>query len=329
VRELQPASQSSLATLRRCARKYLYEYVNGFKPKTTSEAMWFGTQFHDIAAHGYRAWKAAGTKDVWLEAALTYADNLIDQAADQDDFEVIAQLGKVKEVVEYFWLQLGSKDDFDEIVSVEEPVAVDFYGYKIRGTLDVVARKGAMLIIPDHKTMESVHVGYEFFPLDFQGWLYRWHIYKTKGASAMFLHNMIRREVPPGFGSRELRIKKDGTPAKNNASTDPADYLHREKLWCSGQELRAFESELENTLRILEFRRSTGVWDRSDLKWGAQSCGTCAYRTVCKAELAGHTISDSILTSLYDRVEDPFEKKPVALKPPERNALERNAVEDI
>jgi hypothetical protein len=100
-------------------------------------------------------------------------------------------------------------------------------------------------------------------------------------------YNMIRREVPPGYGSRSTTTKSG---AKSTASTKPTDYLRRTTLYHSNNERAAIESNfLRPALKeLVQVRLNKGPYLVTAIRTGGESCVTgCAFFARCGAQLVG------------------------------------------
>jgi hypothetical protein len=159
--------------------------------------------------------------------------------------------------------------------------------------------KDHSFVVRDYKTTSNVRVSPDF-TLDFQTLFYELLAYHTWGRPVEFEHEFIRREVPPGFGTRQVRLKKDGTAAKNNASTDVDDYLSRVRHTRSVAELEAFEKELREILLGIENSKARGYFLRSPDK---QNCPRCPYYRTCYSDLVGQKMIDE--TRFYDTIRPP------------------------
>lgn len=295
---------SALSTFLRCQRKYYYQEVKGLIPLSggSSEAMTMGTIFHEALASIYRSQERVSP---FLPM---YGHDRIDEIVErgytehhgeQQTFELADdKVDLLHGMLDLYWTEYGSKDEFDEIIAVEEPFILEIGGYAIRNTFDLVVREKGQIVVYDHKTVGSIKETLEFLPLDFQVGAYMLAAYKHFGEPVEFVYNMVRRAKPGGKTGR--------------ASTAVGDYLRRERLWKSEDELAEWMdilSELIYTVKeksVLEYSEGIGLpqvvpsrFRRSPQKGYMGGCNSCAYKSVCSAELSGHTMSDDMLSMSY------------------------------
>lgn len=288
-------SMSAILKYLQCQKYYDYRYVRGLVSRQSPSVMDFGTLIHEGLANIYRFTKATGNEPElgWAHERMNYIRR--EGIIDKETLEI--RLLNLQDedwttafdVVDFYFEQVIAKEPLREIVAVEEPYHLELAGYRIRGTFDLVFPD----VVRDFKTTSNVHTA-DDFTLDFQTLFYELLAYRTWGRPVEFEHEYIRREVPPGFGTRPVRLNKDGSVAKNNASTDPADYIQRVRHTRSVHELDAFQGELQNIL--------TSMWGntyylRSPNK---RTCPQCPYYALCGAELSGHKPIDSFLRMRYN-----------------------------
>jgi len=286
---------SALSTFLRCQRKYYYQEVKGLIPLSggTSEAMTMGTLFHEALADIYTSLKLTTMLAV-PEVGHLRIDEIVKRGytehhGEQQTFELADdKVQLLHDMLDLYWTELGSKDEFDAILAVEEPFILEIGGYAIRNTFDLVVREKGQVVIYDHKTVGSIKETLEFLPLDFQIGAYMLAAYKHFGEPVEFVYNMVRRAKPGGKTGR--------------ASTDVADYLRRERLWKSESELVEWEKILNSLVTSIAVRDALGpdaTYQRSPQKGYMGGCNSCSFKSVCSAELSGHVMSDDMLSMSY------------------------------
>ena len=292
---------SALSTFLRCQRKYYYQEVKGLIPLSggSSEAMTMGTIFHEALASIYGAQKTC--PDAGFDAMFGHQriDQIVERGytehhGERQSFELADdKVQLLHDMLDLYWNELGSKDQFDAIIAVEEPFILEIGGYAIRNTFDLVVREKGQIVVYDHKTVGSIKETLEFLPLDFQIGAYMLAAYKHFGEPVEFVYNMVRRAKPGGKTGR--------------ASTAIGDYLRRERLWKSESELAEWEKILNNLVVSVEVRGAFGrnaAYQRSPQKGYMGGCNSCVYKSVCSAELSGHTMSDDMLSMSYRKREN-------------------------
>lgn len=296
-------SMSQLALWSRCDRRYMYRFVRGLNPIGASDALQWGSMFHLAQQEYYRGMRGGLTE----ASALTNAHWIVDKTKvikndNYGDTTVTldaAALERMHDSIDYYYEQVSSKDDWDEIIKVEESIYL-VIGYngnpvlKIRSTLDLLARKDGKLVVVDHKTTGDVEQNVMFLGLDFQARQYPLAVKSYYDEEAILCYNMIDREVPPGFGRRSVLTE---TGRKRDAATlanmqRPERYLRREWLSYSEQQHNAFQMHLVQIALTLQFEGQSGIWPRREVKMGGMACDKCPYFEICKAELDGRVISD-------------------------------------
>lgn len=291
---------SAIQTFLTCQKKYDFGYVRGLKPKQSAWKMDFGTLIHEGLANIYRQGIRKAEPLLWPESAQYRIDYIQEHGIPDKETGIVRllnltpeQVQTARDVVNYYWEHQGQRDRFAQVVAVEEPRFLPLEGFQVRGTFDLVVKEFDQTVIYDWKTVGNVKDVADF-SLDFQTLFYELLAFRVWGRPIEFVHNYIRREVPPGFGTRPVRLKKNGEPAANNASTDPVDYLRRVRHTRSEAEMIEFEQELCHTLTQMEHQDH---FLRSPDK---RQCPQCPYYAICGAELAGHTPLDSVLSLRYN-----------------------------
>ena len=294
---------SALGTFLRCQRKYYYQEVKSLIPLSggSSEAMTMGTIFHEALAAIYISMRL-GLNGVVFAAQnpghdaidAIVARGYTEHHGEKQSFELAPdKVQLLHDMLDLYWTEYGSKDEFDEIIAVEEPFILEIGGYAIRCTFDLVVREKGQVVIYDHKTVGSIKETLEFLPLDFQIGAYMLAGYKHFGQPVEFVYNMVRRAKPGGKTGR--------------ASTDIGDYLRRERLWKSESELAEWQKILSHIVLEVSLLEHEAIlagsggesYLRSPQKGYMGGCNSCSYKSVCSAELSGHTMSDDMLSMSY------------------------------
>jgi hypothetical protein len=327
-------SMSQLDTWSRCDRRYMYRYVRGLVPVGASDAMIWGTLFHRAAQEYYRSIQSGLTEASanvnvhWIIDNTTKVENQY-----HGDSEITLsqeQRETMHDCWDYYYQQTASKDEWDEIVKVEDPIflVIGYNGQpvlRIRSTLDMIARKNGKLVVVDHKTTGDVEQSVEFLALDFQVREYPLAVRAYYEEDPIVCYNMIAREVPPGFGRRPLTTD---TGRKRNADTlanmqRPERYLRREWLSFSEAQHNSFQLNLVQIALALQFEGNAGIWPRRIVKMGGMACSGCPYFAICTAELDGRKIADDapLVTMAFTR--DPLLEKPKIYIPPSGSPFAR------
>ncbi len=199
----------------------------------------------------------------------------------------------------YYYEHEARNDDWDELISVEEPIYM-IVGFnqmpllKIRCTLDLHAKKGGRHYLVDHKTTGDVEQNLEFLALDIQPRVYALTLRNLLEQEVTVCMNYVSRDVPPGFGHRSLLTD---TGQKRNPDTlakmqRKERYLQRKWLTYSDQQYDEQQRELVRDAMMIELETKTEIWPRRIVKMGGMSCASCAYFELCKSELDGRYLRD-------------------------------------
>jgi hypothetical protein len=322
-------STSALDTWHRCDRRYMYRYVRGLVPIGTSEAMMWGTLFHTAAQEYYRGLKNHAREDTALHNALFEIERrTVVESKWHGDTTITLDDQKREQLADtfkFYYENIASKDDWDEIVAVEESIFL-IIGYggqpvlRIRCTLDLLAKKMNRLCIVDHKTTGDVEKSLDFLALDMQTRLYPLAV-KTmyEDADPAFCYNMVAREVPPGYGHRsELTDTGKKRSADTLANMQRKErYLNRQWLTFSEAQYNAFQMSLVQDALSLQFEGTSGIWPRKVVKMGGMACDSCPYFALCTAELDGRKIEDdsAVITMAFmrDPLMEPKAKSKIVL----------------
>ena len=289
--EIYDESMSSFKTYAECKKKWEYRYKRGLVPlQNNTETLDIGTLYHAGMAEGYR--HGIYNLDNWVENAHNGIDITLRDGYDYHGERRVLNVEKekvqlVKDMLEFYWENLGQHDVFDEIIAVEESFSLYINGRTITNTFDLLVRQQGRLCIWDHKTVGSVNDTLAFLPLDMQSNMYQVAAWLKFGEPVEFMYNIARRAVP-----RELTA----SGRKSTASKDPADYLRRVNSIKSEGELRYVYEELKNQNQ--EMRQRT--WFPREPQKGFMGCNGCAYRDICSAEQTGKRVSKTMLEMSYE-----------------------------
>lgn len=149
-----------------------------------------------------------------------------------------------------------------------------------------------VLTVFDHKFTGDVNGSLAFLPLDVQMLVYEivayYYATQVMGYDDVeIVYNMVRREVPPGYGSRPTTTKSG---AKSTASTRLEDYLRRTTLFHSERQRAEIESNfLRPALKeLVEVTLNDGPFLVTPIRTGGESCEYgCDFFERCKATLVG------------------------------------------
>lgn len=307
-------SMSQLATWSRCDRRFMYRWVRGLAPTGADSKLQWGTLFHKAAQEYYRALQHGHTEatgNVWAHAVIAQASKIRNVVYGDTEITLTAQEREtMADTWDFYYQQIARQDDWDEIVTVEEPIylVVSYAGepvMRIRSTLDLLARKNGKLVNVDHKTTGDVEQSLEFLALDFQVREYPLAVRAVYNEDAIVCYNMIARDVPPGFGHRPLTTAtgraRDRTTLENMQR--PERYLRREWISYSPAQHASFSKTLVEIATMLAFERQNGIWPRREVKMGGMACSSCPYFALCCAELDGRVISNEspLVTMAFTR----------------------------
>jgi hypothetical protein len=321
---------SAFDTFSRCRKKFDYQEVRGWIPRSRSWAMTIGTGFHICLAAGYAAVRDfdaayrvfAQCEDAWPEqdpnASAARALSFISAATEaaynaKHDRDGMA-LGFAKEdhelledMVRYFWEHLGAEDlkTIWQILSVEEPAYIQIGDVLIRTTFDLVASvvtnissEGVFTletpVVFDHKTVgeDAVQQALSFLQRDFQTRAYYSSARGKYGKPTRFVHTFVARVVPPGFGHRSLLTPtgKTRSAATLVSMQDVNRYLRRESTPLSDAQIDAFEGQLVKQVADVERAKIENYFPPSPIKGHYPGCDGCPYEGPCAAEIDGRDV---------------------------------------
>jgi len=308
-------TRSHLSTLSRCRRKFFYTYNLELEAGSSGGVSGEGTLLHVGLAAAYKANKDGSTdaKPMGYHAM----DALIDTGTyeyhgkqyplgiSKDTEDGREAIGRLYDVFDYYMENqyANSFQDGWAVVDVEKDFSYEFApGITIEGTIDLVMRKGSLYSVWDHKSVSNIKLALAYLKLDSQAYIYEImanHVFKllypdARGEVEM-VWNFLKRDRPPGFGSRILRKNKDGSIAKNNASTNPEDYLRQHRFHHNEAELFSAEREFRNLAIEADQRLRNDIdtedtyTTRTSIKNGGEACmNSCSFFERCAAELVGH-----------------------------------------
>jgi hypothetical protein len=218
---------------------------------------------------------------------------------DPADTATIERLG---DVFQYYMEHAFAESLRDaEVLAVEQPFEIELVpGVMFSGVIDLVLRRrfegkvNNLVIEPwDHKTVGDVNAALRFLSLDVQ--MLSYETICAELLPSLFgdypvemVYNLIRRERPPGYGSRSAKTKSG---ARSTASTSQDDYLRTYRFAHSATELGHIRPELARTAAEAQMRLADPSLyaPRRPIKSGGEACLTsCAFFARCGADLVGH-----------------------------------------
>lgn len=297
---LAPYSQSEHNCYTRCPRRHLYTYHDGIETLSNGP-MQEGTFIHHCIADPYMTWQhitnpVARPKD-YVEIA---ADNITrlgyDYKGKHFDLNLDQEaLTRCKSVAEYYIERYFESDMKEyEVIEVEKTKTIEIMGEPFEMTMDLVMlhKPTHSVHVFDHKTIAGYVDGADDgMQMDPQFMLYE------EGANVLYgelgkvftIKDIITRDVPPGYGYREIRMNKDGSEAKNNATRDPEKYLRRTlPHFHSARERR---NALKEYLAVRKRARfdieieGRSAYYRAVEQFGADTCPKCSHYVRCGRDL--------------------------------------------
>jgi hypothetical protein len=189
-----------------------------------------------------------------------------------------------------------------KVLAVEQKVECELApGIMFSGIIDLILNRGDVWEVWDHKSTGDVNGSLAFLGLDVQMLSYEVIVNEyirkklLREETVELIYNLVRRERPPGYGSRPLTTKSG---AKSTASTNPKDYLHQHRfahtapeLECVAEDLRRKAYDAANWLNVGPHDLTGKFAERRPIKTGGESCRTgCGFFAQCCAELLGHSM---------------------------------------
>lgn len=315
-------TRSMMQDRNRCERKYNYKWIEEIGPMfaSGSVSMRQGTLAHYGLQAGYEYLKKQQSFDLSIakdhlessfidEALKAMADMIASGIAiyrgeeqpigldPQTHFEEIRAVG---DSVQYY-TRHKVWDDFNryKILATEIPFDHKYTTYNgedviFSGVIDLLMQdmthEKNVLVVADHKTVGDVNSTMAFLPLDVQMLSYEslaWREAIQMGYDDVeVVYNMIRREVPPGFGHRSALT---ASGKLSTASKNPDDYLKRGSLWHSPKEREAIESNflIPMLSQAAEARHYKGPLIPTVIRTGGEACFNCDFFARCKANIIG------------------------------------------
>lgn len=307
-------TRSDIATYIRCERKFHYKCVQNLPEGPSTKNMSEGTLLHHGLAEMYRSQSLSAAMtaldDMARSGKYTYHDEEKDLARDACESETVNRLCDV--LAFYHQHAFAATMAGKEVYAIEKPFEYERLGIAIDGTFDLVLRHldRPVFEVHDFKTVSLVSTALKFLALDTQMLQYEVLANRTLGRSPVMVHmvqqiemvyNIIRREVPPGFGSRPLTTKSG---AKSSASQNVEDYLYQHRFAHSKVEVEYIEDAFIATTLAAQTIYNT-KWrndiQRRTIKTGGEACHTsCPYFARCCAELIGHAEPNFVPTVISD-----------------------------
>lgn len=315
-------TRSDLSLVARCPRKYWYAKVLGLEEGPSSKAMSEGTIIHRGLEVAYRTAQGFDliAEDNGQGPALRdhHLLEVCQGAGVGAIFEIVSQgeyvyRGKTQalnadaltldtrerlvDAFTYFMNHtfldslhnkkvVAIEKDFEYEIDVGVPVTV-------AGTLDLVLqdRTSGTFEVWDHKCVGQIGQALRFLSMDIQMNTYENMVCEALGVEDVeMVYNLIRRDRPPGYGSRPLTTKSG---AKSTASTKPEDYLQAHRWSHTAKERFYTQRVLEEYARVAtrlsaDARLATPPL-RVPIKTGGEACMTsCVYNSRCAAEMLGY-----------------------------------------
>lgn len=315
---MKALTRSDIATYIRCERKFHYKCVQNLPEGPSTKNMSEGTLLHHGLAEMYRSQSLSDAMtaldDMARSGKYTYHDEEKDLARDACESETVNRLCDV--LAFYHQHAFAATMAGKEVYAIEKPFEYELFG--IDGTFDLVLRHldRPVFEVHDFKTVSLVSTALKFLALDTQMLQYEVLANRALGprevrdplgnpigkAQIEMVYNIIRREVPPGFGSRPLTTKSG---AKSSASQNVEDYLYQHRFAHSEAEVEYIEDAFVKTTlaaqTIYSLNASHAFIQRRTIKTGGEACHTsCPYFARCCAELIGHAEPNFVPTVISD-----------------------------
>lgn len=307
--EIVETSMSALGTFQRCRKRYYYDYVLGWIPKSVPTVMEIGTLFHGAMAAGIATLKWNPTiqqfnTDMFLSAAVSY---VYEAKVDRNSMPLHLDQGEregVEDMVRYFFSNWLQRDilHWEEILIVEKPVYIQIGKYLIRNTLDVAvkykesappsgtANIAGRKFVLDFKTCDDPRDSVGWIPLDFQTRSYPLAARGAWGESMPFRHIFQSRSVPPGFGHNPITTAtgKDRNKATIARMSAPENFVGDTITEFTDAQLDHFEKKLVNLVMELGHAEFSNSYGETPIKMGPFSCGGCPFYAPCTHEMDGN-----------------------------------------
>lgn len=293
-----------IVTYTRCRRKDYYSRIRGYEVPTLGSKVEVGSMFHAGLSAVYRAGVEAGAMPNFEDVIAKFvADKWIEEQVQirVDDEE------KAVDMLNYYWQHVG----FMETAVIKKVLAVEDELKLVIPELDVeitcrpdfvFERLDGRTILRDHKTKDALPSDYSWFDMDPQMMIYQLVCRQYGWTPATVQHNLVRREVPPGFGHRpeyNEGIDKNGKPyrRKSTGSTEPTDYFRIFEFTKGEATLAAYEKEIFSTVEEM-ITAPESLHKRRSV---SSMCTYCPFFVICNRELAGETVTDDEASLLFSQ----------------------------
>lgn len=270
-----------------CRRSWMYRAIRGWEVESLGRNADMGTFIHALLGYFYRFGKLP-TVYVDKPTNLTEEDiikcyDVAQFFVEHDDTEIEGIL-TVEEDTDLLIPEL------DLVIATHFDVAFMEKGFKAP-------------VIRDHKTKDDIPSKYDWFDLDWQMKVYQVAGWKKYGEPCAVEHNLIRREVPPGFGHRPLVNEIHDSKGriynkKSTASTDPAKYLKKIRFEKSEATLQHYYKEIVRTAEEMLYAKA----NPKTYNFNRQSsflCDGCPFLVPCLREQDGEELPISLVNQLY------------------------------
>ena len=292
---------SALRSFLRCRKQYEYRYERGLVPIGPPPKSWgTGTLFH------------AGMKSIYRFLYREFHEEFVSPSLSADQAWGICEKtvleawkkdggdGPLAEsMIRYYWDNFGRHEQIDEILQVELPVEQPFGdNWLLRGTMDLVYRKGDRIVVRDYKTVDSVKMDPLYMRLDLQFQAYLYILYKHYKQPVELEIIKVRRDVPH-------ELTPTGKPSKT-INNPVSDYLRVEPWFSSADVIEKFGKRVQGVLEAIDYERGQAIktgdaFPRTDNSpsAGIASCTACPYFMLCGKELIEGQQEDQELSLLY------------------------------
>jgi len=286
---LDGVTQSMLTSYLSCRQKAHWSYKRGLDTEKTSNAILFGTHFHEIADQVYR-WKRKGKKvgnyTSLIESYMRQykKDDMGKKMWSSDDItQHIINEGFLKSIIPKYFKKYEKKDANKKWLALEEEYDTHWRGVRIRGKYDRVARhKDGTVWLYDSKTKYRIDPDIQNrLGFDFQMFMYMvsWWVQK-KEMPVGFVYDIVQRP--------NLRLKKTESVKQFITRVDKAvddSYFYRITMSFTPEEIKQWAKK-QFTPVIDEFH----AWATGHLPTykNVSSCedryGSCKFINLCGLE---------------------------------------------
>lgn len=310
------------STFKQCRRMWQYQYKEHLVTKTEPRsALWLGRLVHYAIAAHYRGEDGLQALNYWLNEKVPGSERRTMSYEEREDLRELSNLAFG--MFDGYYLFARERDDFSEVVAVEEPINLRIPGTRGRlvGTLDLLVRRGRRLWVVDHKTLQQF-ASPEHLELDDQMTAYLWCVYQKYGEMpAGAIYNQLRKKLP----AQPQVLKKGGLSKDKGVDTTYAIYrqaiidngfnleeygdildalyhsnkfFNRDIIARGPNELRNFGDFLSAEYRDMTSKR-TVLYPHAtrDCVW------MCSYRSLCRSDMEGGD-TESLKEVLYEVSEE-------------------------